>query len=141
VLGGLLLDNGAWDRVADLLTDVDFYRHEHRLVFAAIGVLVNGSLPARGRDHGVRATAAARARPTRLGGLGYLNSLAQFVPSASNIRRYAEIVRERSMLRKLVSASDEIATTAFNPKGGRSMPTSSTRPSARSSTSVSRAHA
>ena len=52
-----------------------------------------------------------------LGGLVYLNSLAQYVPSASNIRRYAEIVRERSILRKLVSASDEIATSAFNPQG------------------------
>jgi replicative DNA helicase len=52
-----------------------------------------------------------------MGGLGYLNSLAQYVPSASNIRRYAEIVRERSILRKLVSASDEIATNAFNPQG------------------------
>jgi len=52
-----------------------------------------------------------------VGGLAYLNSLAQYVPSASNIRRYAEIVRDRSILRKLVSASDEIATNAFNPKG------------------------
>jgi len=52
-----------------------------------------------------------------IGGLGYLNALAQYVPSASNIRRYAEIVRERSILRKLVSASDEIATNAFNTQG------------------------
>ena len=52
-----------------------------------------------------------------MAGLAYLNSLAQYVPSASNIRRYAEIVRDRSILRKLVSASDEIATNAFNPKG------------------------
>ena len=52
-----------------------------------------------------------------MGGLGYLNSLAQYVPSASNIRRYAEIVRERAILRKLVTASDEIATNAFNTQG------------------------
>ena len=51
------------------------------------------------------------------GGLAYLNALAQSVPSAANIRRYAEIVRERSILRKLVAASDEIATSAFNPQG------------------------
>lgn len=56
-------------------------------------------------------------RAEEIGGLAYLNSLAQYVPSASNIRRYAEIVRDRSLLRKLVSASDEIATNAFNPKG------------------------
>jgi replicative DNA helicase len=59
----------------------------------------------------------SQGKAEEIGGLGYLNSLAQYVPSASNIRRYAEIVRERSILRKLVSASDEIATNAFNPKG------------------------
>lgn len=115
VLGGLLLDNGAWDRVGDLLVDGDFYRHEHQLVYAAIGALINASKPAdvitvfehlQNQGHAQAA-----------GGLGYLNSLAQYVPSASNIRRYAEIVRERSILRKLVSASDDIATAAFNPKG------------------------
>ncbi|MBK7510508.1 MAG: 50S ribosomal protein L9 [Comamonadaceae bacterium] len=115
VLGGLLLDNGAWDRVADLLTDVDFYRHEHRLVYAAIGALVNASRPADVIT--VFEHLQSLGKADEIGGLGYLNSLAQYVPSASNIRRYAEIVRERSILRKLVSASDEIATNAFNPKG------------------------
>jgi len=115
VLGGLLLDNGAWDRVSDLLTDVDFYRHEHRLVYAAVGVLINASRPADVIT--VFEQLQGQGKADEIGGLGYLNSLAQFVPSASNIRRYAEIVRERSILRKLVSASDEIATTAFNPKG------------------------
>ena len=51
------------------------------------------------------------------GGLAYLNALAQSVPSAANMRRYAEIVRERAILRKLIAASDEIATNAFNPQG------------------------
>ncbi len=59
----------------------------------------------------------SQGKADEIGGLAYLNSLAQYVPSAGNIRRYAEIVRERSMLRKLVSASDEIATNAFNPQG------------------------
>jgi len=59
----------------------------------------------------------SQGRAEEIGGLAYLNSLAQYVPSASNIRRYAEIVRDRSILRKLVTASDEIATNAFNPKG------------------------
>ena len=115
VLGGLLLDNGAWDRVGDLLTDVDFYRHEHRLVYAAIGALVNASRPADVIT--VFEHLQSQGKAEEVGGLGYLNSLAQYVPSAGNIRRYAEIVRERSILRKLVSASDEIATTAFNPRG------------------------
>ena len=115
VLGGLLLDNGAWDRVADLLSDADFYRYEHRLVFGAIGGLVNATKPADVIT--VFEHLQSQGKAEEIGGLAYLNSLAQYVPSAGNIRRYAEIVRERSILRKLVSASDEIATNAFNPKG------------------------
>ena len=115
VLGGLLLDNGAWDRVGDLLVDNDFYRHEHKLIYAAIGALVNASKPADVIT--VNEQLQNQGKADEMGGLGYLNSLAQYVPSASNIRRYAEIVRERSILRKLVSASDEIATNAFNPQG------------------------
>jgi replicative DNA helicase len=115
VLGGLLLDNGAWDRVGDLLVDGDFYRHEHQLVYSAIGALVNASKPADVIT--VFEHLQNQGHAESVGGLGYLNSLAQYVPSASNIRRYAEIVRERAILRKLVSASDEIATQAFNPKG------------------------
>ncbi len=115
VLGGLLLDNTAWDRMGDLLVDGDFYRHEHKLIFAAIGGLINGSKPADVIT--VYEQLQTLGKADESGGLVYLNSLAQYVPSASNIRRYAEIVRERSILRKLVSASDEIATNAFNPQG------------------------
>jgi replicative DNA helicase len=115
VLGGLLLDNAAWDRVADLLGEGDFYRYEHRLVFDAISGLVNASRPADVITVFEHLRSLGKAE--EVGGLGYLNSLAQYVPSAGNIRRYAEIVRERSILRKLVSASDEIATNAFNPQG------------------------
>jgi replicative DNA helicase len=115
VLGGLLLDNGAWDRMGDLLVDGDFYRHEHKLIYAAIGGLINASKPADVIT--VYEQLQNLGKADDIGGLVYLNSLAQYVPSASNIRRYAEIVRERSILRKLVSASDEIATNAFNPQG------------------------
>ena len=115
VLGGLLLDNGAWDGVSDLLNERDFYRYEHRMVFGAIGTLVNASRPADVITVFEHLQSLGKAE--EIGGLSYLNSLAQYVPSASNIRRYAEIVRERSILRKLVSASDEISTNAFNPKG------------------------
>ncbi len=115
VLGGLLLDNGAWDRVGDLLTETDFYRFEHRMVFGAIGALVNGSKPADVIT--VFEHLQSQGKADEIGGLSYLNALAQYVPSAGNIRRYAEIVRERAILRKLVSASDEIATNAFNPRG------------------------
>jgi replicative DNA helicase len=115
VLGGLLLDNVAWDRVADLLSGGDFYRYEHRLIFQAIHDLVNANKPADVIT--VYEALQSLGHADEVGGLSYLNSLAQYVPSAANIRRYAEIVRERAILRKLVSASDEIATAAFNPKG------------------------
>ena len=115
VLGGLLLDNAAWDRIADLLVDADFYRYEHRTIFAAIASLVNASRPADVIT--VYEQLQSLGKADEVGGLAYLNGLAQFVPGAGNIRRYAEIVRERAILRKLVTASDEIATNAFNPKG------------------------
>ncbi|MEY4736867.1 MAG: hypothetical protein RL302_1186, partial [Pseudomonadota bacterium] len=115
VLGGLLLDNDAWDRVGDILLEADFYRYEHKLIYGAIGALVNASKPADVIT--VFEHLQSQGKSEEVGGLGYLNSLAQYVPSASNIRRYAEIVRDRAILRKLVSASDEIATNAFNPKG------------------------
>jgi replicative DNA helicase len=115
VLGGLLLDNLAWDRAADLLTDTDFYRHEHKLIYAAVGALVNAAKPADVITVFEQLQGIGKADDC--GGLGYLNALAQSVPSAANMRRYAEIVRERAILRKLIAASDEIATNAFNPQG------------------------
>ncbi|MFT3814139.1 MAG: replicative DNA helicase [Acidovorax sp.] len=115
VLGGLLLDNNAWDRVGDVLTEGDFYRHEHKLIFGAIGALVNASKPADVIT--VYEQLQGLGKAEEVGGLLYLNQLAQYVPSATNIRRYAEIVRERAILRKLVTASDEIATNAFNTQG------------------------
>ena len=115
VLGGLLIDNGAWDRVGDVLSEGDFYRYEHKLIFQAVASLVNASRPADVVT--VYEHLQSLGKAEEIGGLAYLNSLAQYVPSASNIRRYGEIVRERSILRKLVSASDEIATAAFSPQG------------------------
>lgn len=115
VLGGLLLDNNSWDKVADLLVEADFYRYEHRLVFASINSLVNLNRPADVIT--VYEQMQSQGKAEEVGGLAYLNSLAQYVPSSANIRRYAEIVRERSILRKLVSVSDEIATSALNTHG------------------------
>ncbi len=115
VLGGLLLENLAWDKCSELLTDSDFYRHEHRHIYGAIGSLIASSKPADVIT--VFESLQSLGKAEDCGGLAYLNALAQSVPSASNVRRYAEIVRERSVLRKLISASAEIATTAFNPQG------------------------
>ncbi|MEO8296826.1 MAG: replicative DNA helicase [Burkholderiales bacterium] len=115
VLGGLLLDNTAWDRAGDLLTGSDFYRHEHRLIFTAMNQLIAASKPADVIT--VYEQLQSLGKAEEIGGIAYLNALAQSVPSAANMRRYAEIVRERAVLRKLVAASDEIATNAFNPQG------------------------
>ena len=115
VLGGLLLDNSAWDRAGDLLSDGDFYRYEHRFIYAAIGALINATKPADVITVFEQLQSLGKAEDC--GGIVYLNALAQSVPSAANMRRYAEIVRERAVLRKLVAVSDEIATTAFNPQG------------------------
>ncbi|MFM8900100.1 MAG: replicative DNA helicase [Burkholderiales bacterium] len=115
VLGGLLLDNSAWDKAGDLLIDSDFYRFEHRHIYAAIGSLVNATKPADVITVFEQLQGIGKAE--ECGGLVYLNALAQSVPSAANLRRYAEIVRERAVLRKLIAASDDIATNAFNPQG------------------------
>ena len=115
ILGGLLLDNSAWDRAGDMLTAEDFYRHEHQLIYGAIGSMINAAKPADVITVFEHLQGLGKAEDC--GGLVYLNALAQSVPSAANLRRYAEIVRERSVLRKLVATSDEIATAAFNPQG------------------------
>ncbi len=119
VLGGLLLDVNAWDRVGDLLVDTDFYRSENRLIFAAIGALANACKPVDVVT--VFEHLQNQGKADEAGGIVHLNTVAQYVPSAANIRRYAEIVRERSILRKLVTVGDEIATAGFAPQG-RSVP-------------------
>jgi replicative DNA helicase len=115
VLGGLLLDNSTFDRIADLLTEADFYRAEHRLVFAAACSLINACKPADVIT--VYEHLQSQGRADQVGGLSYLHALAQYTPSAGNLRNYAQIVRERSILRKLIAAADEIATTAFSTQG------------------------
>jgi len=115
VLGGLLLENHAWERVADLVNEQDFYRADHRHIWKQIVRLIDENKPAD-----VVTVAEALESHNRLddiGGLAYLAALAQNTPSAANIRRYAEIVRERSVLRKLVEVGGEISTAAFNPNG------------------------
>jgi replicative DNA helicase len=115
VLGGLLLDNQAWDRIADVLRVEDFYRYDHRIIFEHILKLIDRSRPADVIT--VFEAMQTSGKAEEVGGLAYLNSVAQNTPSAANIRRYAEIVRDRAVLRRLVTVSDEIATTALNPQG------------------------
>ena len=116
VLGGILLDTTAWDKITDILQEQDFYRYEHRLIFRHIAQLIDHAKPVDVIT--VAESLESNAELDKAGGLAYLGSLAQNVPSAANIRRYAEIVRERAVMRKLAEVGTEIATNAYNP-GGR----------------------
>jgi replicative DNA helicase len=115
VLGGLLLDNAAWDRIADLIREADFYRYDHRLIYRQIVKLIGASRPADVVTVFEALSTAGKAEEA--GGLTYLNALAQNTPSAANIKRYAEIVRDRGVLRKLITIADEISGDAFSPQG------------------------
>ena len=115
VLGGLLLDTAAWDSVADAVTQEDFYRPDHRLIFGAVA-----ELAAEGKPCDVVTVSQHLERTGDLeaaGGLAYLSSIARDTPSAANVRAYAEIVRERSLLRQLISAGTDIASAVFNNDG------------------------
>lgn len=119
VLGGLMLDNDAWDKVVERLGATDYYRREHELIFKAIARMAEAQKPfdvltvAEELKHNNQLTEA--------GGEAYMFELAKNTASVSNIAAYADIVRERSVLRQLVNVANSIADAAFNPEG-RSVP-------------------
>ena len=115
VLGGLMLEGQAWDRVADKITEADFYRKEHRLIFRAIGALAEESSPADVVT--VSEWLDKNQELQNAGGLAYLASLANNTPSAANIGAYANIVRERAILRNLIQTASRIAGSAYSPEG------------------------
>jgi len=115
VVGGLLLENDALDRVADILNVEDFYQHDHKTIYKHIAKLIERNRPADIVT--VAESLESTAELSAVGGIAYLGSLAQNTPSAGNIRRYAEIVRERAIMRKLVSVGTEIVGSAFGPNG------------------------
>jgi replicative DNA helicase len=115
VLGGLLLSADGWDAVAEAVTDSDFYRPDHRLIFRQIARLAEAAEPVDVIT--VADKLEARGELATAGGLPYLAELAQNTPSASNIRAYAQVVSERASLRKLIEAAQEIADSGFNPEG------------------------
>jgi len=115
VLGGLMLANDAWDRIADRVHEEDFYRREHRLLFRAIGELADRDEP---RDVVTLSEwLGQRGELDNVGHLAYLARLAEETPSAANITAYADIVRERSILRQLSAVGEDIAGAAYNPQG------------------------
>ncbi len=115
LLGGLLIDNEAFDKIADLVSPSDFYRQDHRLIFQHIIKLVEQNSPADIVT--VAESLEKNAELVTAGGISYLGSLAQNTPTSANIRRYAEIVRERSIMRSLVEVGSDIAGSAFAPQG------------------------
>lgn len=115
VIGGLLLENDALDTVADILAATDFYRSDHRIIFEHVTKLINAAKPADIVT--VAESLESHGELEQVGGIAYLGSLAQSTPTAANIRRYAEIVYERSVMRNLVSVGSGIAESAYVPNG------------------------
>ena len=115
VLGGLLIDNGAFDKIGDVVTDGDFYRDDHRRIFRHVSRLIERGKPADvvTVDEAIKVSEDK----DKTGGITYLAALAGNTPSAHNVRRYAEIVRECAVLRRLIEVSTEIADSALNRMG------------------------
>jgi replicative DNA helicase len=115
VLGGLMLDNKTWDLVSDKIVESDFYRQDHRLIFRIIQQLAEKQSP-----FDVITVSEALEEIGELensGGLSYIGLLAKDTPSAANIVTYANIVRDRSVLRQLIHVATEILDSAFNTEG------------------------
>src|SRR3569623_595802 len=115
LLGGLMLDNGAWDDIADLVSAADLSRRDHRLIFTAISPLAAQGSPfavitVSEKLEGDSALASA-------GGLAYLGLLAKNTPSAANIKAYAAIVRDHSVARQLIRVGTKVSADAFNRDG------------------------
>ena len=115
VLGSLLLDNKVYDTVSGLITEKDFYRSEHAWVYRAVSQLIEKTRPADTITVFEWLQTAGRA--DEVGGLPYINTLSQSVPSAGNAKRYAEIVRERGVLRQLAETAEGIAADCYQPAG------------------------
>ncbi|CAG0989933.1 Replicative DNA helicase [Burkholderiales bacterium] len=115
VLGGLLLDNEAADRIGDVVSAVDFYSEAHRVIFDHAVRLIAEAKPADAVT--LAESLASAGKLDHVGGLAYLGALVQGVPTAANVRHYAQIVRDRSVLRQLASTAAEIAESAYQPRG------------------------
>lgn len=118
VLGGMLLSNDAWDSIAEEVEASDFYRPDHRLIYRQMAKLAEAAEPI---DPVTVAEALnVSGELEQAGGFAYLAELAKETPSASNIRAYATVVRERSALRHLIQAAQDIADSGYNPDGRNS---------------------
>ncbi|WP_372770097.1 replicative DNA helicase [Pseudoalteromonas sp.] len=115
VLGGLMLDNEAWDRVAERVVAQDFYTRTHKLIFQAMEKLVESGHPIDLIT--ISETLEKTNELDSIGGFAYLGEIAKNTPSAANINAYAEIVRERAVVREMIHVANEIADAGYNPEG------------------------
>jgi replicative DNA helicase len=115
VLGGLLLDNQAYDRIADKVSEADFYTSNHAIMYAAIVRML--SVNSEVDIVTLAEELESRQQLTKVGGIVYLGELAQNTPTSANIERYAEIVRDRSLKRQMLQITAEISQKIYNPNG------------------------
>ena len=115
ILGGLLIDNKAIDRIAGQVSASDFYRNDHQIIFSHISKLIDHNQPADIVT--VAESLEQNSELTKVGGVAYLGLIAENTPTASNISGYAKIVRERSIMRNLVEVGSDIVESAFSPQG------------------------
>jgi replicative DNA helicase len=119
VLGGLLLDNRAWESVSEVLEDTDFYSHKHRNIYRAIKSLVDQEQPVDVVT--VSEELDELGTLNEVGGIAYLGELADMTPSTANSGAYGVIVKERSQQRRLIEAASEITLQAYEPEGKNSL--------------------
>jgi len=115
LLGGLLIENEAIDKIADIISSGDFYRHDHRLIYQHIMKLIEANQPADIVTVGESLDKSAEL--ASVGGIVYLGLVAENTPTAANIRGYAQIIRERAIMRNLVQVGSDIVDSAFSPQG------------------------
>src|SRR6056300_1634194 len=115
LLGGFLIDNEALDKVADVMSEIDFYRHDHSLIYQHIAKVIEANQPADIITVGESLEKSDELK--NVGGIAYLGMLAENTPTAANIRGYAQIIRERSIMRSLALVGSDIAASAYSPQG------------------------
>jgi replicative DNA helicase len=115
VLGSLIIENGAWDTVADKISEVDFYLHSHKLIFRTIAQLAEQQIPFDIIT--LSESLKSLGHLDAVGGLSYLIVLSKDTPCATNVAAYANIVRDKSVLRQLISAGTTIANSVYQTEG------------------------
>src|SRR5512137_2774928 len=113
LIGAMLIDDRSWDAVSDLVTEADFYRDDNRRIWRHISLLAGS-----GKDCGIISVFDSIQKSNEVeqcGGMAYIGEIANATPSAAAAKRYAQIVREKATLRRLIAASDQFSANCFQP--------------------------